>query len=61
MICSSLNRLFLTSPPRPWRAMVKEKSHLHWTNPWGACHDLVPNMGRIAIKKFPTFGESSDR
>jgi hypothetical protein len=36
MICSSLNRLFLTSPPRPWRAILVEKSHFDWTSFRGA-------------------------
>jgi hypothetical protein len=36
MICSSLNRLFLTSPPRPWRAILTEKSHFDWATFWGA-------------------------
>ncbi|MBZ5509016.1 MAG: hypothetical protein LAO78_26450, partial [Acidobacteriia bacterium] len=39
MICSSLNRLFLTSPPPPWRAILMEKSHSVWTISGGAGHD----------------------
>jgi hypothetical protein len=31
-----LNRLFLTSPPRPWRAILMEKSLSVWAISGGA-------------------------
>ncbi|MBZ5509374.1 MAG: hypothetical protein LAO78_28290, partial [Acidobacteriia bacterium] len=51
MICSSLNRLFLTSPPPPWRAILMEKSHSVWTISGGAGQCDVEFSGRM-VKLF---------